>query len=60
MTRSAICRSRTEKSTSARNSAASLMASAQISEMFLPPMRTARISGFRRAPLHWGQGTSRM
>ncbi len=30
------------------------------SSMFCPPMRTASVNGFRRAPWHVGQGRSAM
>ena len=60
MTRSAICFSRAVKSTVSRKPAASLMASPQTSEMFLPPTSTASDSGLSRAPLQTGHGTSRM
>ena len=56
MTRSAICRSRVVKSTVSRKPAASRMASAQTSEMVLPPTSTASDSGLSRAPLHTGHG----
>ena len=60
MTRSAIWRSRTVKSTSSKKRAASAMASRETSAMDRPPMSTASDSGLSRAPLHTGHGTSRM
>ena len=51
---------RSSRSSRSKNSRLSLQESSQTSQMLLSPTVTARISGFRRAPWHVVQGTSRM
>ncbi len=59
-TRSAIMRSRSDRSRPASALAASPIDMSQISAMECPSIVTASDSGLRRAPPHSGHGTSRM
>ncbi len=58
--RSAIMCSRSESWSSSRNRTSSSIGRRVSSQMLLPPMVTASVSGFSRAPLHERQATSRM
>ena len=51
---------RSVSSSASKKASESRHDSSQTSQMLLPPTVTARISGFRRAPWHVVQGTSRM